>query len=296
MKTNMKTNNSIDLILDIQGTYTVLIQRGNDPDKGMWALPGGRIKGGGSLEKAVIRELKEETGIDMNLISEELPYLVSVFGEGSQLEQVQTYATSADPRGGTTTLYAVQVKTEPDEIEKRLINGDDAIAAKVFNREEIPRLAFDHNRLITDYFTKLKKYQNPIPTVDIFIEYKDGIVIIERKNDPKGLALPGGFAEKGLTLEENAIKEAKEETNLDIEIINPGRPFVYSNPSRDPRNHLISNTFIAKGSGELKAGDDAKNAYCFGIPKIKELVYNSGLEFDHCQIIKDVLELRGYNR
>ena len=103
----------------------------------------------------------------------------------------------------------------------------------------------------------IQGYRNPIPTTDIIIEYqngkKQGIILITRKNPPFGYAIPGGFAEHGLSYEENARKEAKEETYLDIIIENPGRPWVYSDPGRDPREHITSNTYIAKGFGKLEA-------------------------------------------
>ena len=63
------------------------------------------------------------------------------------------------------------------------------------------------------------KYRNPLPTVDIIIEVEEGIVLIKRKNPPYGWALPGGFVDYGESLEEAALREAKEETNLDVELL-----------------------------------------------------------------------------
>lgn len=145
---------------------------------------------------------------------------------------------------------------------------------------------------------EIKHYRNPIPTTDIFIEYdngkKSGIVLIKRKNPPKGYALPGGFAEYGLTLEENAIKEAKEETNLEVELENPGRPLVFSSPDRDPRGHMISNLYFAKGKGELKAGDDAKAADVYSIEDIAGMLGMNLFAFDHEEIILKCLKQKGY--
>lgn len=145
---------------------------------------------------------------------------------------------------------------------------------------------------------EIKNYRNPIPTTDIFIEYyngrKSGIVLIQRKNPPKGYALPGGFAEWGLTLEENAIKEAKEETNLEVELENPGKPLVFSSPDRDPRGHMISNLYFAKGKGELKAGDDAKAADVYSIEDISDMLGMNLFAFDHEQIIIACLKQKGY--
>jgi len=103
--------------------------------------------------------------------------------------------------------------------------------------------------------------RNPIPTVDIIIEYNGGIILIKRKNPPEGWALPGGFVGYGESLESAATREAKEETGLDIELL---RQFhTYSDPKRDPRHHTITTVFIAKSRGRAVAGDDAKEIGIF---------------------------------
>ena len=143
-----------------------------------------------------------------------------------------------------------------------------------------------------------KEYNHPISTTDIFIEYdngkKKGIVLIKRKNPPQGYALPGGFAEYGITLEQNAKKEAKEETNLYVNIENPGKPLVFSNPDRDPRGHMISNLYFAKGKGDLKAGDDAKAADVYTVKEIIGMIGLNLFAFDHEDIILECLKQRGY--
>lgn len=122
--------------------------------------------------------------------------------------------------------------------------------------------------------------KNPFPTVDIIIEYKDGIILIKRKNPPIGWALPGGFVDYGESIEDAAIREAKEETGLDISLIRQFR--TYSDPNRDPRFHTISTVYIAKGEGILSAGDDAKEAEVF----TKNNLPNN-IAFDHKKILED---------
>ncbi len=125
----------------------------------------------------------------------------------------------------------------------------------------------------------MENKEKPRLAVDIIIQYKEGIVIIERKYNPKGFAIPGGFVEYGETVEQAAIREAKEETNLDIKLV---RQFhTYSDPKRDKRGHTISIVFIATTSGDLKAGDDAKQAHVFPLNNIPDLC------FDHNKIIED---------
>jgi ADP-ribose pyrophosphatase YjhB (NUDIX family) len=120
--------------------------------------------------------------------------------------------------------------------------------------------------------------KTPLLTVDIVIRYKGGIVLIERKNYPPGWALPGGFVDIGESLEEAAIREAKEETSLDIQLI--GQFHAYSKPGRDPRFHTVTVVFIGDGEGTLKGRDDARTAEVF-----KEDTLPEQIAFDHREIL-----------
>lgn len=121
---------------------------------------------------------------------------------------------------------------------------------------------------------------NPIPTADLIIEYNRRIVLIKRKNPPEGWALPGGFVEYGESLEAAAVREAKEETGLEVELL---RQFhTYSDPKRDPRHHTITTVFIAKAKGKAIAGDDAKEIDVFTKDTLPEQI-----AFDHRDIIND---------
>jgi len=129
----------------------------------------------------------------------------------------------------------------------------------------------------------VKSYRNPIPTVDIISEIENRIVLVQRKNEPRGWALPGGFVDYGERLEDAAIREALEETSIKIsELKLLG---CYSDPGRDSRQHNISTVYVAKGSGLPQAGDDAAKASLF---QPDNLPHN--LCFDHKQIIQDYLE------
>ncbi|MFH7326880.1 NUDIX domain-containing protein [Desulfurivibrio sp. C05AmB] len=125
----------------------------------------------------------------------------------------------------------------------------------------------------------LGRPRNPVPTVDIIIELAGGIVLIQRKNPPPGWALPGGFVDYGESLEEAAVREAREETGLEIRLL---RQFhTYSDPGRDPRLHTISTVFVASAQGEPKAGDDAARAAVFTRADLPPLA------FDHAAILAD---------
>lgn len=143
-------------------------------------------------------------------------------------------------------------------------------------------------RVFMDYLTVLTKktYKNPVPTVDIIIRYQNGIVLIKRKNYPLGWAIPGGFVEYGESMEETAIREAKEETGL--EIYNLEQFHTYSKPGRDPRFHTITTVFTAEGKGVLKGGDDAKEAKVFNRENLPE-----DIAFDHREIINDYFKKFG---
>ena len=132
--------------------------------------------------------------------------------------------------------------------------------------------------------------RNPFPTVDIIIELDGGdIVMIERGHEPHGWAIPGGFVDTGETLVAAARREAKEETGLDVEIVELFH--CYSDPRRDPRKHTISTVFIARASGDPVGSDDAKNAI-----RCKRDTLPSPIVFDHPTILADYFTYRDTGR
>ncbi len=132
-------------------------------------------------------------------------------------------------------------------------------------------------------------YKNPVPTVDVIIEKNDKIAIIIRGKEPfkDMLAIPGGHMELGETIENAAKREGKEETAIDIDLIDILG--VYSDPKRDPKKYSIATVFIGKIiKGELKAGDDAKEIFWMDINEIESHEF----AFDHKKILMDYLEWR----
>jgi 8-oxo-dGTP diphosphatase len=132
----------------------------------------------------------------------------------------------------------------------------------------------------------VQRHRNPVPTVDIIIEYQDqGMVLIERANPPFGWALPGGFVDYGESLEVAAQREAREETGLTVTLL--GQFHTYSDPRRDPRQHTITTVYVAQGHGQPQAADDARRLAIFAPEHLPQV-----MAFDHRLILAEYLKVR----
>ena len=119
---------------EIDVTEVLLIQRGQEPFEGKWALPGGFVNMDELLEDACIRELFEETGLKVE-----------------RMNQFKTYdAIERDPRHRTiSVVYSVNIP------EKQKVKGsDDAARASWFKVDELPELAFDHQVILREFFAR----------------------------------------------------------------------------------------------------------------------------------------------
>jgi 8-oxo-dGTP diphosphatase len=130
--------------------------------------------------------------------------------------------------------------------------------------------------------------KTPLVTVDIIIEMADvdarPIVLIERRHEPLGWALPGGFVDVGESLEQAAVREAWEETSLAVRLV--ALLGCYSAPQRDPRGHTVSAVYVAEASGTPRAADDARRVRLCAPPDFPPLA------FDHGLILQDYLTFR----
>lgn len=134
--------------------------------------------------------------------------------------------------------------------------------------------------------------KTPLLAADVIIELEGadrGIVLIERRYPPHGWALPGGFVDVGETVERAAVREALEETGLEVTL----RCLLgcYSDPGRDPRGHTVSLVFVATAAGEPQARDDARN-----IGVVDPAAIGGRLVFDHARIVSDYLHYRESGR
>jgi len=149
------------------------------------------------------------------------------------------------------------------------------LAVALYFKEEIKERIMDSNG-------------NPILAVDAIIREKDSeeIILIKRKYEPHGWAIPGGIVDDGESCEDAVVREAKEETGLDVKIV---RQFhVYSDPKRDPRKHVVSVVFICDAvGGKMEAASDAVDIARFNREEIGEV--SGSLCFDHGMILNDYL-------
>ncbi len=120
----------------------------------------------------------------------------------------------------------------------------------------------------------------PPIAADVIAEIGDRIVLIERRNFPFGWAFPGGFVDFGETVEQAAVREAREEISLDVEL--RALLGVYSRPDRDPRGQTITVVYVGRASGTPRAADDAKN-----VALVDPRNPPAPLAFDHAEVLAD---------
>lgn len=125
-----------------EGPRVLLVQRKIDPYQGKWALPGGFVETQEPLEEAAKRELQEETGLVID-----------------HLEQLRAYGTPGrDPRGRTLTIAFVGYTSKEEAVK----GADDAAAARWFDLQQLPPLAFDHDEILQDAIGQINNKKNYI--------------------------------------------------------------------------------------------------------------------------------------
>lgn len=123
------------------------------------------------------------------------------------------------------------------------------------------------------------RFPFPLLTVDCIVRDEAGrVLLIERRFPPPGWALPGGFVDRGETVEQAVRREILEETGMQIEDL--AQFHVYSDPARDKRHHVVSVIFTGLGRGRPLAGDDAGQARFFPLADLPH-----PMAFDHAEVL-----------
>lgn len=125
----------------------------------------------------------------------------------------------------------------------------------------------------------------PLLAADIIIRLQgrpEEVVLIERRNPPFGLAIPGGFVDIGERVEVAAVREAAEEVSLQVEL--ECLLGIYSDPDRDPRGHTVTAVYVASAHGVPRAADDAKS-----VVVINPADTSLELAFDHRLVLDDYI-------
>ena len=126
------TVDAIIYVKDSERFSLLLIKRGREPFLGQWALPGGFVEMDELVEESCLRELKEETGLQL-----------------SDIRQYKVFdAVDRDPRGRTiSVIFYAEL-----ESQKEVRGGDDAALARWFPFFDLPQMAFDHYQIVQNFF------------------------------------------------------------------------------------------------------------------------------------------------
>ncbi|MBN2142476.1 NUDIX domain-containing protein [Candidatus Woesearchaeota archaeon] len=299
-RTEQGTMNSVDILFEINNRYVLLGKRKNTPFKDHWALIGGRQEPYEKLSDAAIRILKQRMEMIVEAKASGIHTTLN-FGEIDKeaiLHQVRTYDSGTDPRGGNTTLFAIQLHVDKNKLLKALHARDNFSEIRLFEKKDLPKLAFDHGMFITQYFEHLRpypkseadynarSYDRPSVTVDIIIfTIKDAslkVLLVKRKSWPfkDYWALPGGFVEMNESVDESAKRELEEETG--VKDVYLEQLYTFGDPERDPRTRVISVAYFALVSSDkvtLKAASDASDAAWMDVESLPKLA------FDHRKIL-----------
>lgn len=231
----------------------LLIKRGKFPDKGKWVVPGGHVKYYETPEEALKREVKEETGLEIEVIG---------------IILTETDKKGLDPRGyHLATTFLVK------PIGGRLTKSDEAYDIKWFKLGKLPsnlglgcRKYFQETITKDQQISELLKYVPPMPMVNqiIYRKFNDGIkILFGKRNKPPHFSewiIPGGHFSYKETLEEASVRKAKQETGLTVEVdcvID-----LASDAGIDPRSRNLLIYHLCKyKSGELKESKDIKDFY-----------------------------------
>ncbi len=237
---------SVDIIITTKENTILLIKRENEPQKGIYALPGGAQKNFESFEDAVERTIEKRLGLKAKIKGNQID--IQGFPTLS-ISQFRSYDCGTDSRGGNTTVYSIETDISEAQFKKTIPKHI------IFsNPDNLPELAFDHSKFVHDYFFYYKDYtvksqQNIGVAVDIVImTIKDGllkILLTKRSKEPyKNMySLPGGFVDPQLSLDKSAKEILKRDTNISNAYLE--QLYTFGELERDKRGRTISVAYYA---------------------------------------------------
>ena len=228
----------------------LLVQRGVDPFKNSWALPGGFIKMDETTEECAARELEEETGIS-----------------GVFMRQIKTFSTlNRDPRGRVITIayYALMNPHHFSRVSVR--GGDDVTDAGWFPVENVladTSLAFDHHEIIE---TAIEKLRQEIRHYPIAFELLDTYFTIKQLQ----------------TVYESILSKKFDRGNFHKKMVGRAESSTVDEKGTKTRKEQRKNTGVLIDSGEVVSGVKHKPAkiYSFDRARFNELVNNADFTFD----------------
>ena len=138
------TGKTSTAIIPFPDDKILLIKRNTIPFKGYWALPGGRMDPGETIEQTVVREVKEETGLDVAIVNKIGEYVEKGIKDGVEYEYYPTCFV--------VKSFGGEIKKQESEIQE----------IQLFSLQELPEpLAFEHDKMIKDYVSRLKNGVKP---------------------------------------------------------------------------------------------------------------------------------------
>lgn len=246
-------------------------------EKGFWEIPGGSVEFGETLEDAVKREVKEEYGVEVEIVKQwpAVNHLIP--------NELQHWVP---------TLFTVQIK--PGQTP-RIMEPTKCDAIGWFSINNLPSPLSIVTKIDLDRYVKdlsgtpdnheqcavCKRYNNRGVSVDALVIHKGKILLIKRGVEPdKGKwGSPGGYVGWDESAEEAVVRELKEETGLTAKTVS--FLTVRSSPNRHPKQVITIAYRIEVGSENIKSGDDAIDIGWFPLTNLP-----ANLAFDHAKIIK----------
>jgi 8-oxo-dGTP diphosphatase len=296
---------SVDIIILDKNQNILLVRRNCEPFKDKLGLVGGVQQSDENFSSCVKRIFLDKLGVDCDVSDDKIVYSGFEFN----LKQIKTHFSEVSKRSGNVTLFCVEIGVESSSFLK-LIESE--FVCDFYNKDNLPALAFEHNKFISDFFFFEKDYTSKVSqqislTVDIAVfTIVDGILKVllsHRLKKPfKGnYTLPGGFLDEDLNLKNNAEKILERDVGVFGFYLE--QLFTFGELDRDPRGRVLSTAYYAlvdsnkvkvnfsekydevkwfnvSDVSKLKVGFDHKKIIDYGMERIKNKIEYTNVAFE----------------